>query len=132
MWLKYSFRQVYIFHRRLPLYRMTFRGSDICVFLNNFSVNLKGDLCSRLTETSIWSWSFLSVKNKLIFCPGTDAINKFYHSVAMLCWNKTLWLVKNSHWTWCIQSECFTSLYHSQSIFQFVNELGSCVAWMSD
>ena len=29
----------------------------------------------------------------------------------MLCWNKALWLVKNSHGTWCNQSECSTSAF---------------------
>ena len=38
---------------------------------------------------------------------GADVINKFKHSVAVLHWNKALWLVENCHVTCTMQSECF-------------------------
>ena len=43
--------------------------------------------------------------NSCKICPWADVINKFFWS-----WSNVLWLVKFSHVTWNIQSECFITV----------------------
>ena len=58
-------------------------------------------------------WNFYWRYLLLTYCKhqkqGADVINKFLSSVAMVCWNKALWLAVSSPMTIFYQSECFNS-----------------------
>ena len=113
----------------------SFEAAAAAVVLNNDMRSLKGftDLkwaqkgfWHKLSSKSLgWGWNvWVTLENststetrlKQISYAGADVINKYKHSASTLSWNIGRWLVKNSHLTSIIQSECFISAYHGWNL----------------
>ena len=55
---------------------------------------------------------------------GANARYKLWSSIALLRWNKALWLVVPSHMTFFNQPECIISTYHIDATLKFVYDIG--------
>ena len=98
--------------------KITSYGSNHCTGLHS-----QATYNSRIEESNT-STVFLR-QFLLFFQNGADVINQFKSSIAMLSWNKALWLVQNSRGTWNRHSEYLISVHRSYTTLNFVYTISS-------